>query len=134
MANRGDHPPLLEPHAVYESLHTLRVGDAVPPQIYVSDYRDGTIPDWRIHYRARMGASVLLIALDTTNTYWPGDQPAAQMSLFDEEVRYPAVRIISSPAKTLRSCVVEFSGLDAWPNMMCDMLQQAKIVMKSMAK
>lgn len=131
--NRTDHPPLLERHAIYEALRALRIGEAIPPEVYVSDYRDGEIPDWRIHYRERMGASVLLIVLDMTNTYWPGGQPTEQMSLFDEDVRYPAVRIISSPAKTLRSGVIEFSGLDAWPNMMCDMLQQAKIVVRSEA-
>ena len=134
MANRRDYPPLLEPQAVYETLKALHLGDAIPPQIYVSDYRDGVIPDWRIHYSVFRGVNVLLVAFDMSNTYHPGGQPAQQMGLFDNDLCYPAVRIISSPRKTLRSCVVEFSGLDAWPSMLCDMLQQAKIAVKSEAR
>lgn len=117
---RIDYAPLLEPRAVYEALKRLYLGDAIPPEVYVSDWQDGKIPDWRIHYRETLGRSVLLVVFDMDNTYRPGGQPATQMSLFDNDVRYPAVRIIS--------------GLDAWPNMMCDMLQQAKIAVKSEAK
>lgn len=131
---RCDCPPTLEPRAVYQALKPLYLGDAVPPQIYVSDYNDGEIPDWRIRYRERQGASVLLIAFDHSNAYWPGGQPATQLCLFDDEVRYPAVRILSSPRKTLRSAVVEFSGLDGWPSQMCDMLQQAKAALKAATK
>lgn len=124
---RCDCPPVLEPHTVYDALKALQVDDSVPQQIYVSDYRDGEIPDWRIHYRQSRGASVLLIAFDHSNAYRQGGHPAEQLSLFGDEVRYPAVRIISSVRKTLRSDVVEFSGLDAFPSRLCDMLQQAKI-------
>lgn len=126
---RSDYPPELEPGAVYHDLAALRPGDAVPAHIYVSDYSDGTIPDWRIHHREEHYDLFLLIAFDMSNTY-------GQLSLFDDAdtVHYPAVRILSSQRKTLCSAVVEFSGIEPehWPNKLCDMLQQAKIAIKAM--
>lgn len=130
MALRRDYPPELRKSAVHAALRALQVSEAIPPNIYVADYADGVIPDWRIHSREDTEAGVvILVAFDLSNSYVAGSEPAtrdglAQFSLFgDGHMCYPAVRILSSQAKTLRCHPIEFN--DSWPNTLCDMIQQA---------
>ena len=125
---RATHPAVTSRQEVYRLLAALAPGDVIPPEVYVADYADGSIPDWRIQSREAANGVVMLVAFDMSNTYAAGSLPASQgttqFSLFgDGHVCYPAVRILSSQAKTLRCHPVEFNG--EWPNTLCDMIQQA---------
>lgn len=135
MSQRCDYPPEIQPAHLYALLTALQPGDAVPPQVYVADYANGVMPDWRIQSREDTDSGlVVLVALDYSNVYLADgatvtpvrQDGVAQLSLFGgQERRYPAVRILSSPRKTLRSQPVEFNGAGAWPAKLCDMVQQA---------
>lgn len=46
LRRRSEVEALSTAQAIYTVLSTLQVGDRVPEQCYILDYRDGTIPPW----------------------------------------------------------------------------------------
>src|SRR6185437_9058580 len=95
---RRDHPPELHPDSVYAGLAAVRIDDRIPPSIYVADYANGVIPDWRVHSREETHGVVHLVVFDMSNVYAADSRPG-QLSLFsDSHLCCPAVHILSSPA------------------------------------
>lgn len=86
--------PLHLPEDIYRVLSSLEIGAPVPPQIYICDYKDGTIPPWTVaEIQERGGAYRILTVVDPTSEQ--------QTTLLDP-VRMVAVDVFTLPTKTLR--------------------------------
>lgn len=83
--NRINLVPLRTAKEVYDVLVALNVGDVVPPEIYIRDYRNGDIPAWIIREREGDG------------------QICTVLTLVDESIagRHVGMEVITCPAKTL---------------------------------
>jgi hypothetical protein len=62
--HRHDYKPLSEGSAIYEVLSKLDVGDTVPPQIYIRDFRRGGIPAWIVREKSVSGPVTDLVVCD----------------------------------------------------------------------
>ena len=49
---------------VYQALVTLHIGQRVPEQCYILDYRDGIIPPWQVYQREQENTLVILVLID----------------------------------------------------------------------
>lgn len=103
--------------AAWQYLRSLQVGDAVPEDLYVLDYRDDTRPTWTVHAveeLADTGGRVMVL-VDRLNS--------DDADLFGGGL-FPAVRVITHPNKTLRTQPYPLGGHPGYT--LCDMDQQGR--------
>jgi len=104
--------------AVYALLSQLQVGDRVPEQCYILDYRDGTIPPRQVYHREETGSLHILVLIDLNNT-----RPATS----GEPQQWVARRVLAHPGKILASPLYLVGTLGAEPRpMLCDLMQQVR--------
>lgn len=101
-------------HPLYTALADLQPGQAVPADIYVCDYADGTRPAWVVAAREALDAGGVRLDLEDPDN---GD-------LFDR-VR---VVVLAFPAKVLRTPPQPHGGTGAATvgGKLCDLAQQAR--------
>lgn len=106
--------------AVYQVLSSLHIGDTVPEQCYILDYRDASIPLWEVQHRDQDGALVVLVLINR-------DAPK-QATLFDPP-QWVARQVLALPNKILAfpPYMIGLDGVGARP-ILCDLIQQARVV------
>jgi hypothetical protein len=60
---RSDHLPLYRSEDIYKMVAQLEIGVTIPLQIYIQDYADGQIPEWRIAEREDIGGQHFILTL-----------------------------------------------------------------------
>jgi hypothetical protein len=73
--NRWDCVPLHEASAIHAVLVGLFTHDVVPPEIYISDYENGEVPQWEVVEREEHGILTILTLIDKI-------QPLAGVEVF----------------------------------------------------
>lgn len=63
---RRDMWPLYLPEDIYAVLSCLKTGEPVPPTVFISDYKDGSIPPWTVVEIDRHGSALVLTIIDPT--------------------------------------------------------------------
>lgn len=107
----------------YRHLRSLAVGDVVPSELYVLDYRDGTRPEWTVHQVEELPSGARHLTLvDKENT--------DARDLFGPCGVVVALEVITSPRKTLRSQPHALGS--AWDTL-CDLEQQGRYVARGVA-
>jgi hypothetical protein len=60
---RAECVPLYRSEDIYKMIVLLHVGAIIPPQVYIQDYADGQIPEWRIAEREPIGVESFILTL-----------------------------------------------------------------------
>jgi hypothetical protein len=109
---------------MYAALKELQAGDKVPADIYIADYKDGEIPDWRVAERTIPNAEnkglFVLYLEDMSNI--------GKTDLFNPVGRPVCKMVIATPRKILGSpTYMPVEGREYGPPMLHDLVQNARI-------
>ena len=109
--------------AVYQVLSSLHIGDPVPEQCYILDYRNGSIPLWEVQQREQDDELVVLVLINR-------DAPK-QATLF-EPTQWVARQVLALSNKILATppYLLGLEGAGPRP-VLCDLVQQARAVAKT---
>lgn len=109
---------------MYAALISLEVGQPVPLDLYISDYRDGTVPNWRVVEKRPPSESnpdlYVLVVEDRDN--------CGKVDLFNPAGRAARKMVIATPRKILGSPpFLPVEGRDYGPPMLHDLVQNARL-------
>jgi hypothetical protein len=95
----------------------LKVGDVVPPQVYICDYEDGRIPAWQVlHIVEHEGCRRLTLI----------DPESAHITLWERS--YVALDVVAFPTKVLATSLYISTGEPEprYTNMLGDIRQRGR--------
>lgn len=114
--NRRDCMPLSQASAIHEVLSHLEIGDVIPQEIYIRDYKRGGIPTWIVREREVTGLVVDLVVVDESLPH-----------------KHIAMVVLSAPAKTLGGQLFQyFPGCGQARNMFADIRQRGRQISENM--
>lgn len=94
--------PLHLPEDMYQVLSHLEIGQRVPAQVLITDYKDGAIPPWIVREIEHCDGSMLILtACDESLIY--------QATLFEPE-HCTAMDVFTLPTKTLAGPFYGYAG------------------------
>ncbi len=108
---------------MYDALYALGVGAVVPVSVYISDYKDGTVPRWTVVAREDAGPTGVLLELEDPES--GAGARACQLVLFAEDKGHVRTCVLAFPTKVLRGPHYMSSG-DCRMNALCDLVQNAE--------
>lgn len=115
---RAQVRPLHEPPDIYAALIGLKIGEPVPPHIYITDYKDDSIPPWTVAEIERHGSLLILTVIDPT--------ARKQETLFEPEI-FVACDVFTQATKTLAGPFYGYyPGCEHARNMLADIRQHAR--------
>lgn len=122
LLKREEIEVLTTAEAMYQVLFSLHIGDPVPEQCYILDYRDGTIPLWEVHQREQDGALVVLVLINK-------DAPKQETQIAPSQ--WVARQVLALPNRILATppYMIGLDGVMPRP-ILCDLVQQARAVAK----
>ncbi len=109
--------------AMYRALSSLHLGELVPEQCYILDYKEGTVPPWQVHEREQEDALIVLVLINRDSL--------KQATLF-EPPQCIARQVLALPNKILATPLYRVGLEGAGPRpVLCDLVQQARAVAKT---
>ena|SRR5579885_445044 len=126
IVKRSQVLPLAIPADIYTALACLRVGDPVPPQVYIADYQDDSIPPWTVREIEPHDRLLILTVCD--------ERAPVQATLF-EPAHVVARDIFTMPTKTLAGPLYSYyPGCVHARNPLADIRQQARQIVDRACK
>lgn len=118
--------PLHEPANIYAVLSQLTIGERIPSCVYITDYKDGTIPPWTVREIEKHGNLLILTVCDETEQ--------KQATLF-EQAHCVARDVFTMPTKTLAGPFYGYyPGCEHARNMLADIRQHARQIVDQSRK
>lgn len=115
---RSQVMPLHEPANIYAVLSQLAIGQPVPANVLIADYKDGSIPTWTVREIEPHGNLLILTVCDETEQ--------SQATLF-EQAHCVARDVFTMPTKTLAGPFYGYyPGCEHARNMLADIRQHAR--------
>jgi hypothetical protein len=121
MLKRAHITPLSLSADIFVVLASLPVGARVPPEIYIADYCDGTIPLWTVYRREEHGPLLIVTV---------GDDAFRHPATLFEPACCVAREVFSCATKTLAGPLYGYSGPDCISprNPLADIRQHARVL------
>ena len=109
--------------AVYRVLSSLHLGELVPVQCYILNYKEGTIPPWQVHEREQEDVLIALVLIN---------QDSLKQVTQIAPPQWVARQVLALPNKILATppYVLGLEGAGPRP-MLCDLVQHARAVAKT---
>jgi hypothetical protein len=126
MSWRCDVPPLYDESEIHQAVKDIKPGERIPEQIYVQDYRDGSIPPWTVQECSPCGNGLYLTLIDPTTRHGYG-YPANS---------YVGLDLITMPTRTLAGGLyLYYPGPECVRrrNQFCDVRQEARKIAERLA-
>lgn len=109
--------PLSEPADIYQVLSQLQIGQQVPPEVLIADYKNGDIPPWTVREIERSNCLILTVIDPTARR---------DATLFEPEL-VVAREVFTLPTKTLAGPFYMYHpGCIHARNMLADIRQHAR--------
>jgi hypothetical protein len=118
-------PPLYKASEIHAVLVALAVGDLVPHQVLINDYKSGIIPAWSVAEREESGILTVLTLIDL-NTQ--------KSDVFSQGSAYCAYDVFTAPERVLAGPMyLYFPGCIHARNQLGDIRQDARVMAERMA-